>query len=47
MVGRGAVFGYCCAVGAGGVALVHIPSVLRILLMQVSHVLVTVGLGKN
>ncbi len=47
MVGRGTVFGYCCAVGAGGIALVNIPSVLRILLMQVSHVLVTVGLGEN
>lgn len=47
VVGRGAVFGYCCAMGAGGIALVNIPSVLRILLMQVSHVLVTVRLGKN
>ena len=46
VVGRGAVLADGFAVGGGGVALVVVPGVAGVLVVQAQHVVVAVGLGQ-
>ena len=47
VIGRNSVAGDGVAVGFRGIALVDIPSILRILSGYAAHIFVTMGLGKD